>query len=233
MNPIRILLSIALIALYPSFAYAREIKGRVISDNDSTSVAGAVCNLKTAEKQLSAVSTDADGRFSVATDIKETLRLEINMTGFDPTEIIIEKGNKNIDLGNIFLSEGTTLQNITVTADRSIVSKGRTIIFPSGADVKSSSTSLGLFQKLPLPGLTANPVNRSISVDGGSPVILINGVPSSMDEVNSLKPDEIEKIEYSRLTPARYADKGVPVLLTLFLKREPTAALSLSGEEAR
>lgn len=219
MNPIRILLSIALIALYPSFAYSREIKGRVISDNDSTSVAGAVCNLKTAEKQLSAVSTDADGRFSVATDIKETLRLEINMTGFDPTEIIIEKGNKNIDLGNIFLSEGTTLQNITVTADRSIVSKGRTIIFPSGADVKSSSTSLGLFQKLPLPGLTANPVNRSISVDGGSPVILINGVPSSMDEVNSLKPDEIEKIEYSRLTPARYADKGSSGFINIILKK--------------
>ncbi|MDE7096980.1 MAG: outer membrane beta-barrel family protein, partial [Muribaculaceae bacterium] len=61
--------------------------------------------------------------------------------------------------------------------------------------------------------------NRTMSVDGGTPMILINGVPSSMDEVNALQPKDIDKVEYSRITPARYADKGVSGLLSITLRK--------------
>ncbi|MDE6028155.1 MAG: outer membrane beta-barrel family protein, partial [Muribaculaceae bacterium] len=98
-------------------------------------------------------------------------------------------------------------------------SKGRTIVYPSGADVRASSTALSLFQKLPLAGLEANPINRSLSVDGGSPVILINGVPSSLDDFNSLQAKDIEKVEYSRFTPARYADRGGTGFISITLKK--------------
>ncbi|MDE6268002.1 MAG: hypothetical protein K2M04_02850 [Muribaculaceae bacterium] len=198
---------------------ARTIEGRVLSSNDSTAVTGAMCRLVAGEKPLVMTSADADGAFSLATDERGALRLEVSMTGFSPTEILIEAGSKNIHLGNIYLDEGVKLGEVTVTANTTVSRKGRTIVFPSVTDVKSSTTSISLFQKLPLAGLSANPVNRTLTVDGGSPMILINGVPSDMADVNALQPKDIEKIEYSRVTPARYADKGTTGVIMITVKK--------------
>ncbi|MDE6670549.1 MAG: outer membrane beta-barrel protein [Muribaculaceae bacterium] len=198
---------------------ARTVSGTVLSDKDSTAVAGATCRLMADDKLLTAASTDAAGSFTIDTDIRTALTLEVSQTGYNTTEIIIESGSKNINIGNIFLNEGTTLDEVTVTANQLTYAKGRTIIYPSAADVKASSTSIRLFQKLPLAGLDANPINRTLSVDGGTPMILINGVPSTIEDVNALQPKDIAKIEYSRVTPARYADNGKSGFINITLKQ--------------
>lgn len=213
-----ILLILSLIS-FSSVAKARTIQGIVLSSNDSTAIVGASCRLLSDGKFLTGTSTGTDGTFSLQTDLKSSLDLEVSMTGFFTTSIIIESGAKNLSLGNIYLDEGVTLKDVTVTANPVIKSKGRTIVYPSMADVNASSTSISLFQKLPLPGLQANPITRSIAVDGGSPVILINGVPSSINDINALQPKDIEKIEYTRFTPARYADSGKKGFLNITLKK--------------
>lgn len=214
-------------------ALARTVYGKVLSDNDSTAVAGAVCSLQAHGKILESVMTGDDGAFSLQTHLKDALNLEISMTGFNPTSVIVESGGKNIDLGIIYLSEGTMLQEVTVTGSAVSEVKGRTVVFPSMADVKASPTTLGLFQKLPLAGLDANPVNRTLSVDGGSPVILIDGVPSTIDDFNSLQPKDILKIEYSRVTPARYADRGASGMINILLKkRDDGGSVYLWGRSA-
>ncbi len=199
---------------------ARSISGTVVSDRDSTSVAGAICRLSDHNHQSIGGSTSGvDGAFAIESAPDRQLILVVSMTGFSPTEIIIESGSKDVALGLIYLNEGVSLEGITVNASHAISDqRGRTIIFPSASDVKASPTSLSLFQKLPLAGLEANPINRTLSVDGGSPVILINGVPSTSDDLNALKPGDIAKIEYSRITPARYADKGNSGLIAITLK---------------
>lgn len=199
-------------------AEGRTIRGQVLSAVDSTAVGGARCVLSAAGSNIEGCMTEANGSFAIETGVKSALTLEISMTGFSTTQIIIESGQKNIDAGMIYLDPDVTLGEVTVTTDAVIHSRGRTIVYPSASEVKASSTSISLFQKLPLAGLEANPINRTISVDGGSPVILINGVPSSIDDVNALQPKDIEKIEYSRFTPARYADKGSG-LINITLKR--------------
>lgn len=190
-----------------------------MASGDSTAVIGANCRLMCDGKPVTGTTADADGGFSLETVEKSGLSLEISMTGFSSTDIIIESGSRNLDLGTIYLDNGVTLDEVTVTANTVVNSKGRTIVYPSSADVKASATSISLFQKLPLAGLQANPINRTISVDGGTPVILINGVPSSTDDVNALQPKDIEKIEFSRFTPARYADSGNTGFINITLKK--------------
>lgn len=197
---------------------ARTIQGEVRSDNDSTVVVGATCRLMSGTQFINGVTTDENGVFDISTTLKAKLILEISMTGFNTTEIVIES-DKNVNVGTVYLSEGIALDEVQVTANSMIDSKGRTIIFPSGSDVKASSTAISLFQKLPLAGLEANPINRSLSVDGGTPVILINGVPSTIDDFNALQPKDIAKIEFSRITPARYADRGNSGFLNITLKK--------------
>lgn len=197
---------------------ARTIQGEVRSDNDSTVVVGATCRLLSGSQFINGITTDENGAFNISTNLKSKLIFEISMTGFNTTDIVIES-DKNVNVGTVYLSEGITLNEVQVTANSMIDVKGRTIIFPSGSDVKASSTAISLFQKLPLAGLEANPVNRSLSVDGGTPVILINGVPSSIDDFNALQPKDIAKIEFSRITPARYADRGNSGFLNITLKK--------------
>ncbi len=212
------ILFISLICSLPVLS-ARTIKGIVLSSNDSTAITGANCRLLSDNKFLSGTTANVDGTFSLETDVKSALNLEISMTGFSSTKIIIESGNKNLNIGNIYLEEATVLNEVTVTASTVIKSSGRTIVYPSSSDIKASATSISLFQKLPLAGLQTDPINRTFSVDGNSPVILINGVPSSIDDVNALQPKDIEKIEFSRFTPARYADSGKSGFINITLKK--------------
>lgn len=197
---------------------ARTIQGEVRSDSDSTAVVGATCRLMSGGQFIDGVTTDDRGAFEISTGIKSKLMLEISMPGFNSTDIVIES-DKNVDVGTVYLSEGVTLKELEVSASSMTDAKGRTIIFPAGSDVRASSTAISLFQKLPLAGLEANPINRSLSVDGGTPVILINGIPSTIDDLNALQPKDIAKIEFSRITPARYADRGNSGFLSITLKK--------------
>lgn len=191
----------------------------MLSAGDSTAVAGANCRLMSDGKLLSGATADGEGAFSLETEAKSVLNLEISMTGFSSADIIIDAGSKNLNIGSVYIDEGVNLGEVTVEGNAAVNSKGRTIIYPSSSDVKASATTISLFQKLPLAGLQANPINRTFTVDGATPVILINGVPSSIDDVNALQPKDIEKVEYSRFTPARYADSGNSGFISITLKR--------------
>ncbi len=216
---IRSIFFMALMLLGITAANARSIQGAVLSSKDSTAVAGAVCRVLSGDKAIAGTTADASGRFMLDVTSKNPLELEVGMTGFSTTRIIIEAGNKSLNTGVIYLDEGISLNEVTVRANQLSVVKGRTIVYPSASEVRASSTAISLFQKLPLAGMEANPITRTLTVDGGSPVILINGVPSTTDDLNSLQPKDIERIEFSRFTPARYADKGATGFIDITLKK--------------
>lgn len=216
-NPIRLSLLLSAAFLLPLSFEARTISGTVFSDSDSTAIIGASCRLYADTIFLSGTTTAGDGAFSIATEKKSKLRLEVSMTGFNTSEIVVDKSG-DVEIGKVYLSEGIALDEITVKANSMVDSRGRTIVFPSADEVKASSTAISLFQKLPLDGLEVNPINRTIAVDGGAPVILINGRPASVNEFNALQPKDIAKIEYSRVTPARYADRGNSGFINITLK---------------
>ncbi|MDE7412023.1 MAG: outer membrane beta-barrel protein, partial [Paramuribaculum sp.] len=208
-----------LLTLIASVVNARTIQGVVLSSTDSTALVGATCRLVSGDELISAATAGADGAFVMTTEVRSATNLEISMAGYSTTDIIIAPGAKNLNLGVIYLDEAAVLGEVTVTANQIVESNGRTVIYPSASDVKASSTAISLFQKLPLAGLESNPINRTLSVDGGTPMILINGVPSTMDDVNSLKPGDIERIEFSRFTPARYSDRGKSGFINITLKK--------------
>lgn len=197
---------------------ARTIRGEVKSQTDSTALVGAMCKLMADKQFINGISSNADGSFEITTTIKKPLKLQVSIVGYNAADILIET-DKDVDVGTVYLTEGVMLESVEVTANSMVDVKGHTIIFPSGSEVKASSTAISLFQKLPLAGLEANPINRSLSVDGGTPVILINGIPSTMDDLNALQPKDIAKIEFSRITPARYADRGNSGFLNITLKK--------------
>lgn len=216
---VRVVLLFVTITISSINVNARTIKGVILSATDSTAIVGASCRLISDSTVVKTSISDNQGMFTLESDNKSSLTLEVGMVGYATTQIIIETGDITLNIGTIYLDDSITLNDIMVTANSAISSKGRTIIYPSIQDIKSSSSSISLFQKLPLAGLQANPINLSLSVDGGSPYILINGIPSNIDDIKALQPKDIEKVEFSRITPARYADKGTSGFLSITLKK--------------
>ncbi len=82
---------------------ARTIQGEVRSDKDSTVVIGATCRLMSGSQFINGVTTDYNGEFAISTALKSKLILEISMTGFNPTEIVIESDN-SVNVGTVYLS---------------------------------------------------------------------------------------------------------------------------------
>jgi len=213
-------IKLLVVALFvPAMAQARQINGVVLSESDSTAVVGAVCELSSKGIAPLKAASDAAGAFTLNTPGKNAATLSVTATGYGQAEIVISEGGHDIKHLKIYLPDIKTLEAVTVTATATTVRNGRTIIYPSAHEASASASTVELFQKLPLPGLSADPINRSLSVDGGSPMILIDGVPSAMSDINVLNAKDIERVEYSRVTPARYADKGYKGLLQITLKR--------------
>ncbi len=212
--------TMAVISAMPIDAFADiDIKGRVFSESDSTALAGATCRLFAGTVPLTTTQTADDGSFSLTSKDGSSLTLLIENVGYTSSDISLEGVKKSIDLGTIYLSDAKDLQELVVTADGRRESRGKTIVIPSATDVKASSDALSLLRKLQLDELEINPVNRSMSVMGASVVILIDGIPSTQDDVNALNPSDISKVEYSRFVPARYADKGAGGFINIFLKK--------------
>lgn len=137
------------LSLAVATASARVIKGQVISAYDTTVVEGADCRLMSGDRQVNYWRSNDDGTFAVASDDEGTLRLEIEKERFSTTEILIKGGSDDVNLGPVFLEKGVELNEVTVTTNQVSHSKGRTIVYPSASEVKASSTSIELFQKLP------------------------------------------------------------------------------------
>lgn len=179
---------------------------------------GAVCELKSDAATAIKAAGDVNGAFTINTSDRKAATLSVSAVGYGQAEIVIPDGGHDIKDLKIYLPDIKTLEAVTVTAAAATMRNGRTIVYPSAQEASASASSVELFQNLPLPGLTADPINRLLSVDGGSPMILIDGVPSAMSDINALKAKDIERVEYSRITPARYADKGYKGLLQITLK---------------
>lgn len=221
--------------LLPASAQARQITGVILSEADSTAVAGAECKVVAVASgnMLSKTAANVDGTFSVEFVGKDAAKLEINAAGYSTAEVLIPAGGHSIKDLKIYLSDAVALEGITVTASTSTTRNGRTIVYPSASEAQASASTVELFQKLPLHGLMADPINRSVSVDGGTPMIIIDGAPSSMTDLNTINAKDIERIEYSRVTPARYADKGYSGLLQITLKhRDDGGSINLWGRSA-
>ncbi|MBD5370995.1 MAG: hypothetical protein HDR80_07600 [Bacteroides sp.] len=213
---------------------ARVFYGRVLSESDSTSVSGAACVLTAPDRSvLCRDTTRRDGRFAIRTEATGILDLVISSPGYADIRAMIESPLEEINLGTLWMSEATVLDEFVVEGRIETDAAGRTIVYPSLSQVKASANSLDLFMKLNLPGLVADPVNRSMNVLGDAPVIIIDGVPSTMSDFLSIAPSRIAKIEYSILPPAKYAPTGQNGYISVTLKeRTDGGSVYLWGRSA-
>ncbi len=178
-----------------------QVTGTVMDSNNEPLVGATVYEKNTA----TGVITDVNGWFKIA--VPEKARLVVNYIGYKETEVEIKNG---VFAYTIQLPEDNqTLKDVVVVGygSQKKINLSGAVDQVNADDLSKrpiSDVSKGLQGMIPNlnidftsgePGKAATVnIRGEASINGGSPLLLIDGVPSDMSEMNNLLPEDIESI---------------------------------------
>lgn len=144
---------------------------------------------------------------------------------FTPEYIFVEsaehEGESQLDSLMAGISRMVELEEIRVEGKNLVFDKGAYLsVIPRPRDVKASGRGIVLLAAQQLPGLRVDVAQEKITVNGGTPILMINGKERSRERVVNLNPEKILRIEYSNNPSIRYMDRGATGIINIIL-REP------------
>lgn len=119
------------------------------------------------------------------------------------------------------------LQEIVIQAPRVIRKADMDVYYPSQSAVDNSKNGVQLLNNLMIPSLTVIDALGSVQTAGESVQVRINGRQASIDQVRSLLPESIKRVEWIDNPGLRY--KGANYVLN-FIVTNPTVGGSLQAE---
>ena len=203
-NTIRCLFLTAMLAVTATNAFAQNItvKGKV-TDSRGEPVIGATVMLSS--NQTVGALTDLDGNYSIS--VPSNSSLVFSCIGY-ATQTVAVSGRTVIDL--VFEDDSESLEETVVigygTQKKKLLT-GATINISGDDIVKQSTTNalgaiyssvpgVNLVQSSGGPGAGYNITVRGIGTTGSaSPLVVIDGIASSMNSLNALNPSDIESID--------------------------------------
>jgi len=209
------------------------LSGKLV-DEDGKPVEFADIVIRNASESGSASSptygiSDAEGKFSFSV---EAGRYTIEISSIGYTSLKIDCFAE--DLGVILMAKSVEqLDAVTVKAQRTVEKCGNFLVVPDPQDVAASGKGIDLLSKQQLPGLKVDRALRTITIDGGTPILKINGKEVSIQRVTNLNPQNIKRIEYSNTPGSRYLDRGAAGVINIVLKEaDDGGSVELDAEGA-
>lgn len=199
---------------------AQTIKGKVVDEKEQPIPYVNVVVQTTDSVFIAGTTTNDKGKFIIPVSPQELL-LALSCIGYESQLVRLDMQEKDRDLGTLILPEAATaLNEVTVTANKTIQKIDKQIIYPSDNVLKKSSSGYDLLARLMLPDLTVDPVQRTIATQsGGNVEVRINDVSASMAQVSALNPAEIQRVEYIDNPGARYGDGRVEAVINYVVKK--------------
>lgn len=144
---------------------------------------------------------------------------------FTPEYIFVEsadhQGASRLDSLMNGVSRMVELEEVRVQGKNLVFDHGAYLtVIPRPRDVKASGRGIVLLAAQQLPGLHVDVAQENITVNGGTPILMVNGKERSKERVMNLNPDKILRIEYSNNPSIRYMDRGATGIINIVL-REP------------
>lgn len=221
----RILITLALVFLGAN-TFAQTITGRLTDDNDQP-IAFANVALYADTVLLNGTTTGEDGVFSIECG-DGTYRLVASYVGYERLSVRCQAG----DLGTLTMS-AKQLETVTVTASRTTEEVDRFVVLPKQEEVEAAGRTLVLLDMLDLPGLKVDVALQTITVDGGTIILQINGKEVPVARLANLRADQVKRVEYSNNPGTRYLDRGASGIINIILKeREDGGSIVAQGNTA-
>jgi len=232
-------------AQLPVISSPGKINGVIIDSLDHTPIEYATIALSHNNQNdiINGTTSDTLGRFMITKVAKGSYRVVINFLGYQKkviNNITISDKVPSVFLGTILLSQkSTTLEGVTVTAEKSIIeNKIDKMVYNAQNDITSQTgVATDVLKKVPQVSVD---IDGNVELQGNSNIrFLIDGKPSTIygnsitDVLQSIPASQIQSIEVITSPGAKYDAEGTGGIINILLKKTTvngvSGNLSLSG----
>ena len=187
-----------LLTLFSAGAYSQHrMEGNVIDKEQKALPYASVRLLKTDSTYVSGMTTDSLGYYRFANVASNEYLLAFSTIGYKLQIIPVTVRNADVTVPTVTLeSDDVMLGEIVVKGSSFIQKKDHLLVIPDKQQAKHAFTGYDLLYNLMIPGLTVDRKNKKVTALAGEATLYINGVKADMKEVQSLRPQDIKKVEY-------------------------------------
>lgn len=207
------------------------LSGKVIDDKKESLSYVTIRLLEKDSIFIAGATTDSFGYFNFPKVNKGEYILALSSIGYTPKNLPIQVNKEHVDIGIITLpAQDVQLGEVVVKGSSFIRQKDKVLILPDKQQVKHANTGYDLLSNLMIPGLDVNRQTGMVSTLGGNATLYINGRKVDYREVQSLRPRDIEKVEYYDNPTGKYANDVVSINY-ITKKYETGGYVSLDGAQ--
>ena len=171
-----------------------SVSGTVF-DFEGEAVAGAMIFAKVDTVSIGSTS-DKDGNFFLEFPPADSLCIKAVMTGYKPKEEKIMIAGKSTEIDIVFDERSTKLEEVTVSCENAFVSDNGIKFYPTGYQKSASDDAYSLLNSMQLPGFDIDRHTGAANTRSGSVSYFIDGHPASDEELRSLRPKDVLRVEY-------------------------------------
>lgn len=202
-----------IIALLPlHMAYAQSIKGIVVDANKQGVSSTTIKLLNEDSTFVKGTTTDNNGNYVIKNINVGKYIISSSCIGYIPQYMHINVENKDLEMPVITLpTVNVQLGEVEVKGTSYIRQKDRVLIIPDKKQTKHASTGYDLLYNLMIPGMDIDRHGGKVSNFKGDVTLYIDGRKVDYREVQSLRPRDVEKVEYFELPSGQYAGDNTSI----------------------
>ena len=187
--------------------------------------------LETDSTFVSGVTTDTLGKYVFSNIEKGNYLVALSSIGYKPAFIQIKMSDKNLKVPLVTLeTENVVLGEVVVKGSSFIRKDDHVLVIPDKQQVKHASTGYDLLYNLMIPNIEVNKRTGTVSTFGGEVSLYINGEKADYRDVQSLRPRDIENVEYYDVPTGKYAN-DVAAINYIVKKRQSGGYIFADGKQ--
>lgn len=187
--------------------------------------------LETDSTFVSGVTTDTLGKYVFSNIEKGNYLVALSSIGYKPAFIQIKMPDKNLEVPLVTLeTENVVLGEVVVKGSSFIRKDDHVLVIPDKQQVKHASTGYDLLYNLMIPNIEVNKRTGTVSTFGGEVSLYINGEKADYRDVQSLRPRDIENVEYYDVPTGKYAN-DVAAINYIVKKRQSGGYIFADGKQ--
>lgn len=208
----RLFLFLTILLFFIHTMCAQSIKG-IILDVNKQGISSATIKLLNEDSTfVKGATTDNDGNYIIKNNNTGKYILSYSCVGYISEFVHINVGNEDLEVPVTTLTiDNVQLGEVEIKGQSYIRLKDRVLIIPGRKQVIHASTGYDLLYNLMIPGMDVDRRGGKISNFKGEVTLYIDGRKADYREVQSLRPRDVEKVEYIELPSGQYAGDNTSV----------------------
>ena len=206
---IPVLLLIIITSLATPLQAQIVLKGKITTEkNEPVAFAPVILQqLPDTTRYTEGVITDMAGNYRFGKHRAGRYLLSVRTIGYKTLydTVLLRKpsiGTAEVVRDYVLSEDVAEIDAVVVTANNTASYFDRTVYTITNEDRKAAVTSLDLTNKI--PQIRIDRQNNQITASDGDVTVLINGIASSGQELTTLRPEDVRKIEYYDLPPIKF-----------------------------